>query len=215
MAPKVYLQGLLIAFLVLQPAIVHTGMCLHPNAPVESPYHYMVNLVDALSYGKSALDRFKKSPAERGVADYYDLLYGLKLGIAHFECAASQVRPYLRSSNEAIEGSAEGVAVVFLKLADLHQQSVEEYKTLLDSVDEKSLKLGTFIDKQAQRGADYDATWKLLVTAVILGTYAIVEADPTTGLMSGLALTPAERDQILAKLRSTFGQQVTGGIQAG
>jgi len=116
---------------------------------------------------------------------------------------------------KAIKGSAEGVAVVFLKLADLHQQSVEEYKTLLDSIDEKSLKLGTFIDNQAQRGADYDETWKLLITSVILGTYAIVEADPTTGLMSGLALTPAERDQILAELRSTFGQQVTGGMQAG
>ena len=107
------------------------------------------------------------------------------------------------------------MGVGFLKLEDLHQQSVEEYKTLLDSVDEKSLKLGTFIDKQAQRGTDYDKAWKLLLISVTIGTYAIVEADPTTGLMSGLALTPVERDQILAELRSTFGQQVTGGMQAG
>ena len=51
--------------------------------------------------------------------------------------------------------------------------------------------------------------------AAIAGTYAVVEHDPTTGRMSGLALTVPQRDEILKKLSATFGDQVTHGVQAG
>ena len=54
-----------------------------------------------------------------------------------------------------------------------------------------------------------------MIPAVIAGTYAVVEVEPTTSRMSRLALTRAQRDDILQKLVSTFGNDVTKGMKAG
>ena len=71
------------------------------------------------------------------------------------------------------------------------------------------------IGRQAELGALYDTTWKALIPPVMAATYAVVEKDPATGLMSGLAMTASQRDEILDKLRGTFGDEITKGMQAG
>ncbi len=204
-------------FLIHTPA--YGGLCKPPVVKKESPFAYMVSLTDALSYGKEALGRL--DPKDQQLKDpdpltaHYDHLLGLKLGKADFECAASQVQPYEASSNDAIQSSAQGVALVFATLAVLNDKSVAEHKALLNSLAKGKAEPGTFLEREAQLGASYDETWKLLIPAVITGTYAVVEEDPATGRMSGLALTASQRDEILRKLRGTFGAEITKGMQAG
>lgn len=203
--------------------LVHTsaygGVCMPPVVEKESPFAYVVSLTEALSYGKEALGRLVPKDQELKDPDplsaHYDRLLGLKLGKADYECAASQVQPYKASSNDAIQTSAQGVALVFATLAALNDKSVAEHKALLNSLAKGRAEPGTFLERQAQLGASYDETWKLLIPAVITGTYAVVEEDPATGRMSGLALTASQRDEILRKLRSTFGAEITKGMQAG
>jgi len=206
--------GLSVAAFSLLHSPAQAGLCIPPTVQKESPYHYIVSLAEALSYAKSGLDRTGPIGLGPKPSDF-DLFLGLKLGKADFECAKSQVSTYATSSNEAIKTSAEGAAFVFSLLADLHEKSVVEHKALLDSIGEGKPKPGTVLERQAELGASYDEAWKLLISAVIAGTYAVVEVEPTTSRMSRLALTRAQRDDILQKLVSTFGSDVTKGMKAG
>lgn len=206
--------GLSVVAFSLLHSPAQAGLCTPPTVQKESPHHYIVSLAEALSYAKSGLDRTGPSGLGPKPSDF-DLLLGLKLGKADFECAKSQVSPYATSSNEAIKTSAEGAALVFSLLADLHEKSVAEHKALLDSIGEGKLKPGTVLERLAELGASYDEAWKFLIPAVIAGTYTVVEIEPTTGRMSRLALTRAQRDEVLQKLHSTFGDDVKTGMRAG
>ena len=190
------------------------GLCQPPTVEMESPYRYIMTLADALSYAKAGLDRTAPAAVGSKPTDF-DLLLGLKLGKADFDCARSQVAPFAASSNKAIKASAEGSALAFSLLADLQQRAVAEHKALLDSIADGKLKPGTALERQADLAASYDEAWKLLIPAVIASTYAVVEVEPTTGLMSRLGLTRAQRDEILQKLTSAFGEDVRAGMKAG
>ena len=210
---------LLAGVLLWTNAPAYAGLCTPPVVQPESPYGYISSLVEALSYGKSSIDRIvaedfgnEKLSSLDGLALH---LFNLKLGKADYECAASQVLPYTESPNETIKTSAAGVAWVFLRLAELNEKSVVQLTALLNEAGEGKLKLGTALEKRAEMGKSYDDTWKLLVPAVIMATYAVVEKDPSTDRLSGLAMTTAQRDTILHKLLSTFGDEIAQGMQAG
>ncbi len=189
------------------------SVCLPPKVEKESPYRYVLTLADALSYAKSALDR---AAATQGPSvGNFELLLALKLGKADLECAESQVAPFVGSLNKPIKLSAQVAAAVFSQLAKLQQRSVDEHKTLLDSIAAGQVKPGTVLERQAELVASYDEAWKNLIPAVIASTYALIEIEPATGLMSRLGLTRAQRDEILKALTSTFGNAVTGGMKAG
>lgn len=205
--------ALLIAFsFACSPA--GAALCTPPVIRVENPYQYILSLTEALTYAKSALDR--TIPARRGSGvDDFELLLALKLGKGDFECAKSHVSPYAASPHKVIKTSATGATAVFTRLVDLSDRSVKEFTAFLDSLGDGRVKRGTVLEKQAELGAAYDEAWKLLITAVIAGTYAVIEEDASTGRMSGLALTAAERDIVLQRLVSTFGSDVKGGMRAG
>ena len=190
------------------------AVCQPPAVDRESPYRYVLTLVDALTYAKSGLDRTMPAGVGAGSTDF-DLLLGLKLGKADFECARAQVGPFTTSPNEAIQASAKGAAAVFSLLVNLQQRSVAEHTSLLDSMASGSVKPGTALERQAELAASYDDAWKRLIPAVIASTYAVVEVEPKTGLMSRLALTRAQRSEILIKLTSAFGEEVKRGMRAG
>jgi hypothetical protein len=209
--PVQSLVTIAILFLVHTP--VHAGLCMSPAVQKDSPYQYILSLTDALSYAKSALDRIPKDL--NSLSSHYDLLLGLKLGKVDYECAGSQVSPYAASSTEAIQISAQGAALVFARLGDLQEQSVAQHTALLNSIGAQRVEPGTILEREAELGASYDAVWKLLIPAATAATYSVVEEDPTTGRMSGLALTAKQRDEILQRLRSTFGEEITKGMQEG
>jgi hypothetical protein len=205
---------LLLTVGALLHSVALAGVCPPPTVQKESPYHYLLSLTDALSHAKSGLDR--TSPAGLGSrATDFDLLFGLKLGKGDFECAKAQVSPYVTSSNEAIKTSAQGAALVFSLLVDLQDKSVAEHKAFLDAAAEGKVKPGTTLERHAELAASYDEAWKLLITAVIASTYAVVEVEPATGLMSRLGLTRVQRDEVLKKVHSTFGDEVKRGMKAG
>lgn len=204
--------GVAITALCLMPSPAQAGPCTPPTVEKESPYHYIASLTEALRYAQSGLDRTRPNGSGPTPSDS-DLVLGFTLGKADFECAGSHVSPYTASSNTAIKSSAQKAAMVFSQLADLHAKSAAEHKARLDAVGKETVKPGGV--SKAKLDASYDRAWKLLIPAVIAGTYAAVEADPATGSVSRLALTGEQRDEILQKLHSTFGDDVTTGMKAG
>jgi hypothetical protein len=210
-------EARLLLFIVIT-SLLHSpaqaGVCQPPTVQIEIPYSYIVSLANALSWAKSGIDR--TSPTALGAEPTdFDLFLGLKLGKTDFECAKSQVLPFLASSNKAIKISAKGVTLVFSLLVDLQDKSVALYKAALDDIAEGKLKPGSILERQAELAASYDEAWKLLVPAVIASTYAVVEVDPATGLTSRLALTQIQKDEILNKLHTTFGNDIKDGIREG
>jgi hypothetical protein len=187
---------------------------LPPTVEKESAYHYLLSLADSLSYAKTAVERDAGPKSSSFEDNMFNVLYAHKLVKADFECAASQVSPYTQSSDEAIQTSATGVGIAFLRLSDLQEEAINEWTKTLDA-GPKAFKQGTFLKRQAERAASIDDAWKLLVPAVIAGTYGVIEKDSQTGLMSRLALTTKQRDEILEQLRSTFGEDITKGMKAG
>lgn len=216
MTPRdVRLLFLAVAVASAPHATALAGVCQPPTVQKQSPYHYLVSLSEALGYAKSGLDRSSPTGLGSSKPSDFDLLFGLKLAKADFECAKEQVVPYGTSSNKAIKTSAQGATLVFALLVDLEQRSIEEYKTLLDAAAGGNLKRGTMLERQAELAVKYDEAWKLLITAVIASTYAVVELEPATGRMSRLGLTRTQRDEVLKRLHSTFGDDVKGGMKAG
>jgi hypothetical protein len=209
---RIIVLGVVVVALSWANVPAYGTLCMPPTVQKDSPYHYIASLTEALTYGQSGLDRTVRSGQKSSVIGF-DLLLGLKVGKKDFDCAASQVSPYADSSSEAIRASAEGATLVFTLLSELHERSIGEYRAILDMRD--GGRLGTVTERLAELGAAYDETWKLLIPAGILGTYAIVRESPTTGRMSGLALTRVQRDELLRRLRATFGEAVTNGPKAG
>ena len=169
-----------------------------------------------MSYAKSGLDRFRKASLDTKDRDVaFSLLYALRLANADFECAASQVTPYSDDSRKEVQMSATAAALAFLKLAELIDEQRSYYKQLLDALPSRIPRVGSMLDKQAEHAASVDNAWKMLVPAAIAATYAVIEQDPATGLMSRLSLSASERDTILHRLRDVLGDGVTRGVQAG
>ena len=200
-----------VLFFIYIPA--HAGLCMPPVVEKESLYRYILTLTNAMGYAKSALDRIPKTMKSQ--LSSHDFLAGLELGKAEFECAASQVSPYLSSSTETIRISAQRATSVFASLVDLREKSIAQYAAILNSTDERGIARRTALEKAADLGAAHDEIWNHLISATQKATSSAVEADTTTRGMSGLALSANQRDEILQNLWVTFGEEITKGRKAG
>lgn len=203
-----------IAALLMLHTPSHAGICYPLVVEKESPYRYVLTLIDSMSYAKTAIERYEQKRSTNTDENLLMLFYGFKLAKADFECAESQVSPYSSSTNEAIQTSAEAAALSFSRLAALQEEAARDLKSALDA-GPKGFKYGTALERQAEHAASLDEAWKLLPTAAIAATFSVIEKDSETQLMSRLALTASQRDEILHKLQSMFGEEVSKGIKTG
>ena len=211
MSNRHWWRGALVGILLLSPLPVHAGLCMPAVVEKNSPYDYIVSLADALSYTKQGQDRTDPARADPKTSPF-DLLLGMKLGKADFECARSKIVPFVSSTNEVIETSATGVADALRVLIELKEVSAATVTKLLD---DDQIKTGAASAMLADLAALHDQAWHQLILAVVASTYAVVEVEPTTGKMSRLALTRKQRDEITGKLVSAFGPGVKVGLKTG
>ena len=212
----VVVEAALIASALLWSSDTLAGDCLTPEVKLDSPYNYVLALVDALGMAKTADDRLAEiqpNPSN-ALAGTTQTMLVLKLSNADLDCAVKFVSPYQVSSNEPIKTSAEGAETVFTGLIALQNQHIALLKKLWD--DPKSEEhAGSYMEAYTDLGAKADDLWKTLPVATIAATYAIIEADPTTGKMTRFKLTAAQRDEVLKALVKTFGTSIQKGMQVG
>jgi hypothetical protein len=187
------------------------GQCFPTSVQKEDPYSYMASLIDALAYGQQGLN-WLTGP---NLKEDLDILVALRKSRDDYLCAASQAAPYSESKNEIIRKSASGTVLVFSVLAKQNDDFVNQYSATLNPINDGTYKPGTVMEKHAEMKTSYDSTWMTLVPTVILATYAVVEADAKTHLMSRLALTTDQREELKRKLRSAFGYDVAKGTKDG
>lgn len=177
---------------------------------LSSAFDYLLAFSEALSDAKSAESRNPDN-----VTDDVKIMVGLRQARSDYKCAESRVSPFQKSKNEAIATSALGATFAFSAIADVQERRSKHLANSLNDVSAGTFKPGTAAEISAEITTKADEAGQMLTQAAVAATLASVAEDPGTGLMSRLALTASERDQVLAKLRSTFGAEVTKGLQAG
>lgn len=181
---------------------------LTPTEP-NSPFSYASAFVEALSHAKEAETRATEKMSE------VEMLVGLKRAKSDYECAVARLKPFTGSRVEAIEtGSTAGVTI-FETLAGLQDQKATHLVNMMNDVNDGTFQPGTAAETAAKIIASGDSAGQLLITAALATTYAVIELDPATGLMSRLAMTAVERDSLKQRLVATFGQTVVGGLTGG
>lgn len=202
-----------LAVLMMLPAPSYAGPCIPLAVEKESPYRYILALIDSMGYAKTAMGRHKQEEGTK-TETLFDFFYGRKLAKADFECAKLAVSPYISSANRAIKASAEIAEASFAILADLQGKAALDLKSILDAGPEK-FKYGTALEQQAERAASIDEAWKLFFQAGLTATYTVIGQDPETKLMSRLVLTDNQRNKILQELHAVFGDEITKGMKVG
>lgn len=175
-----------------------------------SVFDYLLAFSEALSDAKSAESRNPDN-----VTDDVKIMVGLRQARSDYKCAESRVSAFQKSKIEAIATSALGATFSFSSIADVQERRSKHLANSLNEVSAGTFKPGTAAEISAEITTKGDEAGQMLIQAAIAAGLASVAKDPATGLMSRLAMNASERDQVLAKLRSTFGSEVTKGVQAG
>jgi len=189
---------------------VATAQCLLQQPEIASVHSYLLAFTDALT-SVNSIPGDDGKPANDNVA----AMVRFQQARAEFKCAESAVVPFQKSPIKAVSVSATAATISFSELADVQAARVKLLAASLDEVADGTFKPGTAAEAAAQLTVKADEAGQLMLTATVAATLAAVELDPATGLMSRLAMTGKQRDEILTKLRATFGGVVTKGLQAG
>jgi hypothetical protein len=196
------------ALILIATSTAQARLCVPPTVE-PSPYRFLVSMSNALVSAKEGLSR----PDSVAQGDAYSLLVALRLQQDDYKCAKSQVEPFVTSGDTVIAASAGHAARIFGRLVQLDDELISLTKGWLEPG--KDFSVSAMADRQAKVTSDLEATWMLLVHVATLSTYTVVREDQSTGRMTRLALTAAQRDEILRILRAGFGNEITGGAKEG
>jgi hypothetical protein len=177
-------------------------------------YRYAAAYIDALGYGKQAIQRGGTGvQGESDVAAFTRTLTELELGAKDFECAASLMagqRNYATddSSETAAQISkgareaAELAALSYLALANNSRASAE----LLNRMLAGRVQMSEMPAKMARISAETSEHWRSIFYVVTIVTHVLVDPEPdSAGRMSRLRITAAQRRDLVKSIDDTFG----------
>lgn len=207
------IKALLLVALSVAVATEAQAQC-HPALALPSPepssaYSYLLAFVEGLASAKEAGDQMADKMSDT------EMLVAFRRAQAQYQCAASLVEPFTKSDSEAINTSALAASVAFSGLAETQDNFRKHIVASIDAVNAGTFKPGSAADRTSELIASTEESGQLLVTAAVAAMYAAVEADPSTGLMSRLAMNASQRDQLKERLLATFGPAVAKGLAAG
>lgn len=179
---------------------------------IEDPYSFLDSFIQALRRGETGIQSTSAVDDQFNLLDH---LYALKRAANEFSCAQETLLPYERSSQKAISTGAMAAASTFELLAEIQDKKVEEIRAYLDAAAGGLNKPGSFFERIADLANTQNEVWKSLLDAAVAATYSIPAVDPATGLMSHSTLTKSQHQLLLKELKTSFGERVTKGLQAG
>ena len=204
---------LLMALLSPTVSVAHTrGSAADQVASdTEGPYTYLVAFVGALGDAKSAADSLE---AAKGASDV-GLINSVRRAKSLYQSAASRIAPYERSADKSIRTSAEAAAVAFEMFVTVEDQFLKLLTQSVTDLAEGTYKPGPAAEITADLAAKGKEAEDMLLAAAIAASFAPLILDPATSSRSKMALTSQQRDDLLAKLKATFGSSIVNGLQSG
>lgn len=194
-----------------QPSTSYGNLCVVSVIQKNSLFNFLVSLVDGLDNAQNSIRRYNDESAGRPKdRTLSSTLSAIKMAKADLECAESQISGYRDSVHAPIRQSAQAIASLFSRLANLQGQTILEFQAAIDS-GPKDFNLKIFVARQATRIAAVDAEWQQLVPAVFRAASMASTNLSSTGPAPDLTLMSIQRAHIMKKLKTTFGEDVTKG----
>lgn len=194
----------LIAVLLLCCAPLSAAEC-ETHQYADQPAAYVRAVIRALAIASDAMTEAHPPTADDATARTHAFIARFERLQGEYKCAAAQVRLYALSENAEVAASAQSLTFIFTAVGELSGKTAGAHRKYLDgTVDD--MRLVAFLNKGSEIG---DGLWKMMPEATI-GACRSLMASPDR-----LRLTEAERNEILALLRETFGAEVEEGVQVG
>lgn len=205
------LRSIAVLLLILLTGSVATAQCLAATKPdLTSVHSYLLAFTEALSTIMAIPE-----PNDQSKETDVEAMVRFRRAQNDFLCARSTVSPFEASQIEAVSVSAQAANMAYSSLADVQAARTKLLARTLNEIADGTFKPGTASERTAELTIKAEEAGQLVIQAAIAVTLAAVEADPSTGLMSRLAMNAKQRDEIVTKLRTTFGDVITNGPQAG
>jgi len=212
--------ALAVLFLGIAYPELASGICIPKEVLKSDPYQYTITLVDSLGYASSGRSRVTTDPATVPPGARLDavkkMMVELKSAIQDYECAASLVKPYIDSEDEAIQISARGAHTAYKMLAMSDAKIVNDLRVLLDGQMPQP-GVGSRLEAIANDEVQIDEAWKLLPVAAVAATHGIVHVESNDNEpLTHFRISDVQRQSILKTLKDLFPRvELERGMQAG
>jgi len=198
--------GFAAATLCLATALAAAEPCTPVPADTADPYRYLGALAEALGHAKWACDRIDSADAQ-GTAPSAARIAELEAAKDDYECGAALVAAFPRSGSDDIAHSAECASAALTQLAAATIVDIAHARRVLEG--KRAAPEGSAL------AATRDKALSLLLSAAMGAPYCVIRQNPETKQMSQLLLTRSQRDDVVAKLETSFGAEIALGLQDG
>ena len=172
------------------------------------PFRYALALAESFAHAKSAV---AKAPVESPGRDpganreLSQLVNQLRSASEDYQCAVELVAPYAKSRDQGVALSAQAAAVTYGALIQLDEQK----RGLIQSVLDGKLTRGNLTERLARGRAQTEETWRTLISATVMGTFALVLPPVRDDeRVSRLRISDPQRKMLAERLEKDFGPVV-------
>ena len=181
-----------------------------------SPFEFTEAVIDSLSLAAEARHILVTTESTGGgtAADTLNSMTNARLAINKLEEANRRVQRFSGTQNETITLSVGLFKVAYAQLIESLNAIIKSEEQLMGVADKQEL--AGVLSEASKWLAQADEAWKMLVYATIGATYVLANNQRLQdGKLPYLTITPAERQKLLDKLESFFGESVKKGMVAG
>ena len=174
----------------------------------------------------------RKVILEKGKATSYDVkdyaddsemvttfMKNFRLANNEFERAKIYLKKYTNSNNKDIAFIAKTTIGYYDMLIDIYNRAIKMYEYMYSPQgyeDWQKYGEGKMMGEQSKLFADQEGLEKELMDVSIAATHLLVSDKPDNkGLMSYLAITKQEREELIKDLEIVFGPSIKDGLKAG
>ena len=180
------------------------------------PFNFSMAVIDSLHFAAVAKERLitSRKYSQGQFDDEFSKLISsmttIKSAISNLNLAISQIQPFLNSETIIIRESSESFVLGYKTITQVLNNELIFLEKIGNQGPEEFLsKRGTLAKEMSEQSARADTGWRMILTATVLSTYALVDDKRTIeGKLGHLKLTSNEKKELLRRLETLFGKSV-------
>jgi len=178
------------------------------QAAENESYKYITAVIDSLQISAVARDRFQHTKN-------LDMIGAIKTLRTELKTARAYIEPYEYSNNEYIKHNADDYISIYETLIITYDEMLQQFEDSHNNPDTEN-NLGTFQRNFSEELSTADTRWRKLPLITIGTSCAVIDVDRKhEGKIKYLTITKQQRETLLKKLESAFGDEVKQELQGG
>ncbi len=191
--------------------------------PDGEKYSFVKSFITSLNYFHIIAERQRSQPIEKAYEDDVDkigdIMDNLYFDNTDLRVARNLIEKHLRSNNALIIRATDLVIKACDELIDLNSKDYNSWAELYNAkfiVEMESFDKSRFFSLQNEFAEQKKAALEKLLQAALTVTHILISDKPdTAGQMTLLAVTQAEREKLMERIDSYFGEDVEQGLRSG